>query len=356
MAPVEMRMRKPKFFRAAILAVATWANLAHAIEPDKIFEMVSPSIVLIVAPTSERGFNQGSGVVVAPETVVTNCHVLKKAKSISVKHGQEYLQAQLQYPDVERDLCQIKVPALKAPPVKMGTMANLRIGQRVYTLGNPEGLELTFNEGLFSALRGTEGNKRIQISAAITHGSSGGGLFDDQGRLIGITSSGFKDGGLGLNFAIPADYIAELRKRGSEALASLAAQPADIKPSPKVKPDAPSEIPEAPATKSRRKLDRDEMLAQFKPGREIQANEQGQAFTLKVLENGGWVRRYCPGCNVKFGDGRLRLEPDAGKICMDWSFVTYPDSGCYAAFQTGDSGYLLESLDGGRPIVYRMIN
>lgn len=342
-------------FLVALLTVAC-INPVHALEPDKIFEMVSPSIVLIVAPTSERSFNQGSGVVVAPEIVVTNCHVLKKAKTISVKRGQEYLQAQLQYPDVERDLCQIKVPELKAPPVKIGTMANLRIGQRVYALGNPEGLELTFSEGLFSALRGNEGNKRIQISATITHGSSGGGLFDDQGRLIGITSSGLKDGALGLNFAIPADYVAELPKRGSEALASLDIKPGAVKPLPKLEPESQQKSPEAPATKAHRKLGSNEILAQFKAGSEFQANEQGQPFALKVLESGIWVRRYCPGCKVNFGDGRLRLDPDAGNVCMDFAWVTYPDSGCYAVFQTDASHYLLEPLNGGHPILYRVIN
>ena len=347
-------MTRPRFL-AAILTVAC-ISPAHALEPDKIFEMVSPSIVLIVAPTSERSFNQGSGVVVGPETVVTNCHVLKKAKAISVKRGQEYLQAQLQYPDVERDLCQIKVPDLKAPPVKIGLTSSLRVGQRVYTLGNPEGLELTFSEGLFSALRGNEGNKRIQISATITHGSSGGGLFDDQGRLIGITSSGLKDGALGLNFAIPADYIAELPKRGGEALASLNIKPGEVKPLPKRESESPPKSPEISAASSRRKLGSNEILAQFKPGSEFQANEQSQPFTLKVLENGAWVRRYCPGCNVNFGDGRLRLEPESAKVCLDFGWVTYPDSGCYAVFQTDASHYLLESLNGGRPIIYRVIN
>ena len=335
--------------------VSNCASSAYALDPDKIFDMVSPSIVTIVAPVSERAYNQGSGVVVAPETVITNCHVLRKAKSISVKHGHEYLQAKLEYPDVERDLCQIKVPNLKAPPVKIAPPASLRVGQRVYALGNPEGLELTFSEGLFSALRGAEGNKRMQISATITHGSSGGGLFDDQGRLVGITSSGLKEGGLGLNFAIPAEYIADLAKRGKEALASLNYPLGVSKGAPVAGPAAslPSQIQDG---KSPRKLGVEEILAQFTAGREFQANERSQPFTLIILSDGNWVRRNCPGCHVNSGTGRLRIEAETDKVCFDWNFVKYPDSGCYQVFQTGAATYLLESLEGGRPIAYRAIN
>ncbi|MES2364668.1 MAG: serine protease [Pseudomonadota bacterium] len=336
-------------------AAASGASSAYALDPDKIFDMVSHSIVTIVAPLSQRSYNQGSGVVIAPETVVTNCHVLQKAKSISVKHGHEVLQAKLEYPDVERDLCQIKVPYLKAPPVKIAPATSLRIGQRVYALGNPEGLELTFSEGLFSALRGAEGSQLMQISATITHGSSGGGLFDDQGRLVGITSSVFKDGGLGLNFAIPADYIADLPKRGNEALASLRNSTGTVKAGANADPST-ALYPGTHDGTSRRKLNRDEILAQFTEGREFQANEQSKPFTLKILKNGSWVRRDCPVCHVSSGDGRLRVEADAGKVCFDWNFVTYPDSGCYQVYQTSPAAYFLESLEGGRPIAYRVIN
>lgn len=337
-----------------VCVVSSGASSAYALDPDKIFDMVSHSIVTIVAPVSDRGYNQGSGVVIAPETVVTNCHVLQKAKSISVKHGHEYLQAKLEYPDVERDLCQIKVPNLKAPPVKIAPAASLRVGQRVYALGNPEGLELTFSEGLFSALRGAEDNKRMQISATITHGSSGGGLFDDQGHLVGITSSGLKEGGLGLNFAIPADYIADLPKRGKEALASLGTPPSGSG-KPRIETVAVQRH-NTPDDQSRRRLTRDEIIAQFRPGQEFQASTQGRSFTLTILRNGDWVDRYCQECKSPLGGGRLRIEADAGKVCINWTAVGYPDSGCYQVFQTGAAAYLLESLEGGRSITYRTIN
>ncbi len=92
----------------------------------------------------------------------------------------------------------------------------LKVGQRVYSVGAPKGLELSLGEGLISQLRGGEEFDFIQTTAPVSHGSSGGGLFDKEGRLIGITTFILADG-QSLNFAIPADWIFELAPRHAEA-------------------------------------------------------------------------------------------------------------------------------------------
>jgi tetratricopeptide (TPR) repeat protein len=122
----------------------------------------------------------------------------------------------MQYSDPSRDLCQLSVPNLQAPPVVLGTAKKLKVGQRVYAIGAPEDLELTLSEGLISSLRPHEGSDYIQTSAAISLGSSGGGLFDDQGQLIGITTF-YHAEGQNLNFALPVDWIGELPKRAQGA-------------------------------------------------------------------------------------------------------------------------------------------
>jgi len=81
---------------------------------------------------------------------------------------------------------------------------SLRIGQRVYSVGAPEGLEMTLSEGLVSGFRDFRGKLVVQNSAPISHGSSGGSLFDEMGGLIGITTF-MLDGGRNLNFAILAE-------------------------------------------------------------------------------------------------------------------------------------------------------
>ena len=192
------------------------APLAEAKTPEEIFVQVSPSVV-VVDILNEQGesIGLGSGAVIGAGQVVTNCHVTREAKKLQVRQSGKTFKATLQYADPERDLCQLSAPGLQAPPVILGTSKKLRVGQRVYAIGAPKGLELTMSEGLISSLRDYEGSQYIQTSAAISPGSSGGGLFDDQGQLVGITSFQFIEG-QNLNFALPAEWIKQLPQRHAQ--------------------------------------------------------------------------------------------------------------------------------------------
>ena len=90
--------------------------------------------------------------------------------------------------------------------------SSLAVGERVYAIGAPEGLELTLSEGVISGLRESGGGCVIQTSAAISPGSSVGGLSDTEGRLIGITTFSLKEG-QNLNFALPTEWVQTLRIR-----------------------------------------------------------------------------------------------------------------------------------------------
>ena len=81
------------------------------------------------------------------------------------------------------------------------------MGERVYTVGAPQGLELSLAEGIVSSKRTIDGGRFIQTSAPMSSGSSGGGLFDAYGHLVGITTSILKNS-QNLNFAIPAEEYA----------------------------------------------------------------------------------------------------------------------------------------------------
>jgi S1-C subfamily serine protease len=94
-------------------------------------------------------------------------------------------------------------------PVDIVPSSELATGERVYAVGAPEELELTFSEGVISALRDTEGVRMIQTSAPISPGSSGGGLFDGAGNLVGITSFYAKEG-QNLNFALPGEWVTHI--------------------------------------------------------------------------------------------------------------------------------------------------
>ena len=183
-----------------IALVSLCCTLAGAETPEQVFQRASPSVVVVhVSDASGEPVALGSGVVSSPGIVITNCHVALAGPMLKASHLGKSLAASLQYADSDRDLCQLSVPKLEAPPVSLGDSKNLRVGQRVYSVGAPEGLELTLSEGLISAIRSVADLRYIQTTASISRGSSGGGLFDTQGRLIGITTFYLSDG-QNLNF------------------------------------------------------------------------------------------------------------------------------------------------------------
>lgn len=209
------------------LAAASAAGAAMALEPDALFSKVSGSVWAVrTFDAQERPLRAGSAVVIAPGRLVTNCHVLAKAGSFVVKQDNVTYGATLEFPDPARDLCQIKVANFAAPPVVLAPAGSARVGQRVYAIGNPRGLENTLSEGILSGLRGGETEARLlQTTAAVSAGSSGGGLFDAEGRLLGITSFAARDGG-SLNFAIPVEFLHELPARAKAVLEARASEPA----------------------------------------------------------------------------------------------------------------------------------
>lgn len=208
----------------AMLGLSILANMptaSSAMSAEELFRRASPSIwVIATLDPQGKPLAAGTGVVIEQGRLVTNCHVLAKAGAIVVKHENVAFQAQLEYPDTERDLCSIKVANFTAPAVVTASVDTLRVGQKIYTIGNPRSLEQTMSDGLVSALRRNRSGaiEYIQISAPISPGSSGGGLFDEQGRLVGITTSGMTGVAQNLNFARPADWIFDLPERGRIAL------------------------------------------------------------------------------------------------------------------------------------------
>jgi len=182
---------------------------------ENVFAEVSPSIALVnVFDGSGRTIGSGSGVVIEVGVVLTNCHVAKAGTTLTVKFGEKSMPATIQTADETFDLCRLNVPGLSASAVRIGSVTSLRTGQRVYAIGAPVGLQLTISEGIVSALREVDDGTVIQTTAPISPGSSGGGLFDVSGRLVGIMTFQHRYG-QNLNFALPADWIGQMRARGA---------------------------------------------------------------------------------------------------------------------------------------------
>jgi S1-C subfamily serine protease len=218
---MRMGMTRSAALQAALAIGLLAAGGAWAATPAEIYKQVSPSVWRVFSYDADgKPISQGSAVVIAAETLLTNCHVLAKGKSYSIRQDNTMLGAKLQHADIDRDMCQLTVRGLKAPAVQIGDSDKLVVGQRIYTLGNPLGQELTLSDGLVSALRmdNQQHLGLIQISAPISPGSSGGGLFDESGALVGITSAGFEKA-QNVNLAIPIKWLQELVERSRAALA-----------------------------------------------------------------------------------------------------------------------------------------
>jgi tetratricopeptide (TPR) repeat protein len=184
----------------------------------EVFEKTSQSVV-VVKIQDEKGNDiaLGSGIVLPGGDVATNCHVIDNAVGIKVYQGKKGYNAIPRYLDYDRDVCSLSVPDMKAPSVSVGSTKTLKVGSRVYAIGAPKGLTLTLSEGIISNLRTVEGGQYLQITAPISHGSSGGGLFDEDGRLIGLTTFYIAEGQQ-LNFAIPVEWIGELSQHHNKNL------------------------------------------------------------------------------------------------------------------------------------------
>jgi S1-C subfamily serine protease len=194
--------------------VLTWVgDTAQAATPEQIFARAAPSVV-VVEVMDEKGVPtaQGSGVVIGPGLIITPCHVAQSGHHLRIWHGVTPYAATLGYTDTEHDLCQVYTPQLQAPSVVRGSVKNLAVGQPTYIISAPQGLSLTFTAGIISALRPVLGSVLIQTDAAVSPGSSGGGLFDRAGRLIGMPCFQLQEG-QHLNFALPVDWIVNVALR-----------------------------------------------------------------------------------------------------------------------------------------------
>lgn len=151
--------------------------------------------------------------------IVTNYHVIQNASGANIRlsDGRDY-RASLIGAAPEFDLAVLKINvALKPPrPIEIGTSNDLSVGQSVYAIGNPFGLDWSLTTGIVSALDRTIGDDQegkidhlIQTDAAINPGNSGGPLLDSSGHLIGVNTAIFSPSGAyaGVGFAIPVDIV-----------------------------------------------------------------------------------------------------------------------------------------------------
>lgn len=194
---------------AVVLAALIVPVSAFSLSPNEVFRIAAPSVVSVVSVKSSQEVSLGSGVVIRANVVATNCHVVDSASKLVVKQEGDLLEASILAEDQNRDLCLLKILSDRLKPATIADLKPPQPGDRVYAIGSPRGLEKTISEGLIGGIRLTENGQIIQTSAAISQGSSGGGLFDAGGLLVGLTTFSYRDS-QNLNFAIPASAVRNL--------------------------------------------------------------------------------------------------------------------------------------------------
>lgn len=183
---------------------AAWAALDRA-----SFVALGASMLRVEALRERGGYALGSGVTVGADKVVTNCHVTREARQIHVVRGGARWVVAAQAVDLDHDLCLLRVPGLTTRGVALGRAADLRVGQPVIALGFTGGLGMSTSAGEVVELHHHDGANVIRSSNRFNSGASGGGLFDDDGRLVGILTFRLR-GGEAHYFAAPAEWVQQM--------------------------------------------------------------------------------------------------------------------------------------------------
>jgi S1-C subfamily serine protease len=205
---------KPSGQFVAVFLLACLPVAAKELTPHQVYDKASSAVVLIQVDEGT-----GSGFLISADgKIITNFHMIAHAKNaiVRLENGDTYDDVQVLDIDKRKDIAILKIKAVELPFLKLGKSVDEDIGSTVYTISNPAGYQNTLSQGLISSVRTLDGFHVLQITAPISHGSSGGPLFNAKGEVIGITSS-LDDRGQNLNFAIPVDYVRGILASPSQA-------------------------------------------------------------------------------------------------------------------------------------------
>lgn len=210
------------------LLAAAGATSAYAQSAQEIAKKAFGSTVLLVMEDANgQPLSLGSGFFVRDGEVASNLHVIEgAARGYAKLVGQKtkYDIQGITAADPKRDLVVLKVSASVAPSLSFGSSDAVQVGESVYAVGNPQGLEGTFSQGIVSSVRKVGTDKLLQITAPISPGSSGGPVLNGKAEVIGVSVATFR-GGQNLNFAIPSSYLKTLLDKAGPVQALVQAKP-----------------------------------------------------------------------------------------------------------------------------------
>ena len=191
---------------AGVIPIATTpatAQTPRALSSTEIYTKVSDSVVLLeVRNRDKQPISQATAFVVESGALLTNAHAIEGG-TLWVRIGPVSVPATLERADLANDLAIVRVGAEISLPALRFSAASVAPGSKVFAVGNPRGFERTITEGLLTSAREVDGRSLLQISAAISPGSSGGPIVNERGEVVGVAVGILKDS-QNLNFAVPA--------------------------------------------------------------------------------------------------------------------------------------------------------
>lgn len=208
-----------QILRWVVVTFALFSILsAYALTPQEIFRLSEPSIAIVeVVDDHATIIGAFSAIALDKDHVATQCDLLSTGPIIRVSYRGHSATAAVDRRDNQRNLCILAVSGVNMVSARMGPDDRVpTVGSTVYALGNTLGMGTGISDGVVSGVREYAGDSYIQFTAAIAHGSQGGGLFDAEGRLIGIIQ--YRPiGGQNVNFARPAKWLSQIEARSEQS-------------------------------------------------------------------------------------------------------------------------------------------
>lgn len=185
-------------------------NLAHADAMSDVYDKVHSSIYQLYAIDKDKQtvIALGSAVAVTSHYLATNCHVALAGNFLIAKVGNDPYLARLCYFNQENDLCIIDVVGAELQPVKIRATKTVHAGEVVYAVAKLRGRDKVITHGVVTKIISDVDYPILQSDAQTTFGSSGGGLFDKDANLIGLTTRGIP--GTDIGYSIPTELILEV--------------------------------------------------------------------------------------------------------------------------------------------------
>lgn len=190
--------------------IHTQEKLIEEYNAESIYDIANDKVVLVLALKDGIPLSQGSGFYISEDSILTNYHVIQGSSSINIKFSdtEDIIKGvKIAKASQEHDLA-ILVSQNKHSFLPIDSLENEKIGSKIFTIGNPRGLEGTISEGILSGKRISDNIEYLQITAPISPGNSGGPILNTKGDVIGVSTFTFK-GSQNLNFGIPIKYISE---------------------------------------------------------------------------------------------------------------------------------------------------